>query len=47
LAEANAQAVTKFVDDHSIASWSRGFVYETLQQGIINGYPDNTFKPDE
>ena len=45
LAETNAQAVTKFVDDHSIASWSRGYVYETLQQGIINGYPDNTFKP--
>lgn len=46
LAEANANAVTKFTDDQSIASWSRGFVYETLQQGIINGYPDSTFKPD-
>jgi hypothetical protein len=45
LAEANTQAVTKFTDDRSIASWSRGFVYETLQQGIINGYTDNTFKP--
>jgi hypothetical protein len=45
LAEANAQTMTKFVDDHSIAWWSRGYIYESLQQGIINGYPDNTFKP--
>ena len=45
LADANAQAVTRFVDDHNIAWWSRGYVYLALQQGIAGGYPDNTFRP--
>jgi hypothetical protein len=45
LADANAQALTKFVDDHDIAWWSRGYIYVTLQQGIVGGYPDNTFLP--
>ena len=47
LADANAQAVTKFTDDHDIAWWSRGYVYVTLQQGIVSGYPDNTFEPKD
>ena len=37
-AVAKTKAVTKLVDDHSIASWSRGYVYVTLQQGIVSGY---------
>jgi hypothetical protein len=45
LADADAQAVTKFTDDHDIAWWSRGYVDVTLQQGIVSGYPDNTFEP--
>jgi hypothetical protein len=45
LADSNAQAVTKFLDDQSIAWWSRGYIFVALQQGIVNGYPDNTYKP--
>jgi hypothetical protein len=45
LADANAQAVTKFLDDNQIGWWSRGYIYVALQQGIVSGYPDNTFEP--
>ena len=45
LANGDAQAVTNFVDDHDIAWWSRGYVYVVSQQGIVNGYPDNTYRP--
>jgi hypothetical protein len=46
LADSNAQAVTKFLDDHDIAWWSRGFIYVALQEGIVSGYPDNTYRPE-
>jgi deferrochelatase/peroxidase EfeB len=45
LANANAQAATKFLDDQSIAWWSRGFIFIALQQGLVSGYPDNTYQP--
>ena len=45
LADANAQAVTKFVDDHDIAWWSRGYIFVALQQGLVNGYPNGTYEP--
>jgi 2',3'-cyclic-nucleotide 2'-phosphodiesterase/3'-nucleotidase/5'-nucleotidase len=45
LAEENDNNATKFLDDHSIALWSRGFVAVALQQGIVNGYPSGSFKP--
>jgi hypothetical protein len=35
--------VTKFTDNQDIAWWARGYVYVALQQGIINGYPNNTY----
>jgi hypothetical protein len=46
LADSNAQAVTKFLDDRDIAWWSRGFIYVALQEGIVRGYPDNTYRPE-
>jgi sugar lactone lactonase YvrE len=46
LADSNAQAVTKFLDDQSIAWWSRGYIFVALQQEIVHGYPDNTFEPN-
>ena len=45
LADANARTATTFTDDHDIAWWARGFVYEALQQSIISGYTDNSFEP--
>jgi hypothetical protein len=45
LADSNSKAVTKFVDDHDIAWWSRGYVSVASKQGIINGYPDGDFMP--
>jgi uncharacterized repeat protein (TIGR02543 family) len=45
LADSNAHAVTKFLDDHDIAWWSRGYIFVALQQGIVGGYPDNTYQP--
>ena len=45
LADSNAHAVTKFLDDHDIAWWSRGYIFVALQQGIVGGYPDNTYRP--
>jgi uncharacterized repeat protein (TIGR02543 family) len=46
LADSNARAVTKFLDDRDIAWWSRGFIFVALQQGIVSGYPDGSFKPE-
>jgi hypothetical protein len=45
LADSLANTVTKFVDNSSIAWWSRGFVSVEVQQGIVSGYPDGTFLP--
>jgi hypothetical protein len=46
LADSSAKAVTKFMDDHAIAWWSRGYAFVALQQGIVGGYPDGSFKPE-
>ena len=45
LADSNAQAATKFLDDHDIAWWSRGYIFVALQLGIVNGYPDGNYEP--
>lgn len=36
---------TNFLDDASIATWAKPFVDALVDKGIINGYPDKTFKP--
>ena len=36
---------TDFLDDVSIATWAKPFVDALVDRGIINGYPDKTFKP--
>jgi hypothetical protein len=36
---------TGFTDDDSISGWARGFVVVAAKTGLINGYPDNSFKP--
>lgn len=46
-ASSNAGVKTRFADDSSIASWARGFVFVSAQQGLVTGYSDNTFGPDK
>ncbi|RKD29002.1 S-layer homology domain-containing protein [Thermohalobacter berrensis] len=37
---------TKFNDDNTIKSEDKGYIIIASENGIINGYPDNTFKPN-
>ncbi|MBA1336512.1 MAG: hypothetical protein HPY66_2947 [Firmicutes bacterium] len=44
-AEGMAGDNTKFVDNNDIPSQDRGYIIIASDNGIINGYPDLTFKP--
>jgi hypothetical protein len=44
-AVANASVNTAFTDDSRIAGWARGFVAETVKDGLLKGYPDGSFGP--
>jgi hypothetical protein len=46
-AETLMNAQTGFTDDSSIAAWARGFVSEASKIGLIKGYTDNTFAPQQ
>lgn len=37
--------ITKFHDNQRIGVWSRGYVQEAADQGIIQGYQDGNFRP--
>lgn len=37
--------ILTFSDTQYIADWARGFVAALVKEGIVKGYPDNTFKP--
>ncbi|MCI8818174.1 MAG: S-layer homology domain-containing protein [Oscillibacter sp.] len=39
-------ANSTFTDMQEIGGWSRGLVQEAAELGIIQGYPDGSFKPD-
>lgn len=41
----NTTVQNKFADDRDISSWAKEAVNTAGNNGIINGYPDNTFKP--
>lgn len=45
-AMANAEKTTAFADDGDIAPWARGFVVTAVGAKLVNGYPDNTFGPN-
>jgi hypothetical protein len=36
---------TSFADDYAIPDWSDGYVQGLVDKGILSGYGDNTFKP--
>jgi S-layer homology domain len=46
---ANAQADAQIVRFFDVPSnhWAKGFIEALATQGIINGFPDGTFRPDE
>src|SRR5690606_18286304 len=46
IAESLAGRPTDFTDDAAIAGWARGHVALAAGAGIVNGYPDGTFKPE-
>ncbi|MHB1506278.1 MAG: beta strand repeat-containing protein, partial [Sulfobacillus sp.] len=37
---------TTFTDNSSIPSWARGYVVEAVKVGLIKGYPDGSFQPN-
>lgn len=47
-AEARAQAGTEleFADSAAIPAAARGYVKVAVEQGLVTGYPDNTFQPN-
>jgi hypothetical protein len=40
-----ANVRTEFTDDQDIAAWARGYVVIEFREGIVNGYPDQSFGP--
>ena len=36
-----------FTDKEEILDWMKGYVHEAVQAGILEGYPDNTFRPNQ
>ncbi len=36
-----------FEDDDHISKWAQPFVHKLCKEGVLFGYPDNTFKPDK
>ena len=34
-------------DENRISTWARGVIHQATDMGIINGYPDGTFRPQE
>lgn len=43
--EANMDADLEFKDANAIPSWAVGYVAVAVERGLINGYPNNTFRP--
>ncbi len=35
-----------FRDDAAIPKWARGYILEAVALGLVQGYPDGTFRPD-
>ncbi|PIE17136.1 MAG: hypothetical protein CSA66_06555 [Proteobacteria bacterium] len=43
----NAGAVKRVLKDMPISHWAAGHVYQAMVLGIVGGYPDETFRPND
>lgn len=43
--DSNGNLALSFVDADMIAQWASGNVAKSVEDGIVTGYPDNSFKP--
>lgn len=43
--DSNSSTTLNFTDSNDIAKWARGNVTKSVDEGIVTGYTDNTFKP--
>lgn len=46
-ATALASQATSFTDNALLPAWSRGYVAEAVKLGLVHGYPDNTYRPNQ
>lgn len=46
LNEDPSKGTTSFLDDYKISETFKGYVKKAVELGIVNGYTDNTFKPE-
>ena len=44
---ADASSSTTFTDNSSIPSWARGYVVEAVKLGLVKGYPNGSFAPNQ
>ncbi|MDU5021912.1 MAG: S-layer homology domain-containing protein, partial [Clostridiales bacterium] len=45
IADYNYDKINRFADKLEISDWAKSGVEGVLEKGYMNGYPDNTFKP--
>ncbi|NBD27147.1 S-layer homology domain-containing protein [Paenibacillus glycinis] len=45
-AASSSSAGAAFADAAAIPAWAQPFIDKAVSAGIVNGYPDNTFRPD-
>ena len=44
---ADMNTATTFTDNSSIPSWARGYVVEAVKLGLVKGYPNGSFAPNQ
>lgn len=44
---ADMSSATTFTDNSTIPSWARGYVVEAVKIGLVKGYPNGSFAPDQ
>lgn len=46
-AQQSGQEELPFTDADEIAQWARGYVYQAVEAGVLEGYPDGSFQGDK